>query len=210
MSQKLALPLNTCEINVGYKKTYAPGYNINGTSAIHYGVDFIGYTYANNYRFFASGNGVVLGVNNTFIPDEQRGTLPKYTVGKWVAVKYYDVEGYGDLVVRYFHMDNVEVSVGQQVTLNTVLGSYGETGDYCFGKHIHVEVDTDTQYWNYTPTISRATACGLKKGYTGDNDTTINPLSVFKVKVSKPEEQTCTVHNDGEWCANITIPESFT
>ena len=51
MSQKLALPLNTCEINVGYKKTYAPGYNINGTSAIHYGVDFIGYTYANNYRF---------------------------------------------------------------------------------------------------------------------------------------------------------------
>ena len=107
-------------------------------------------------------------------------------------------------------MDYVEVYVGQQVTLNTVLGSYGETGDYCFGKHIHVEVDTDTQYWNYTPTISRATACGLKKGYTGDNDTTINPLSVFKVKVSKPEEQTCTVHNDGEWCANITIPESFT
>lgn len=57
MEQYLALPLNTCIINVGYKQ-YAPGYNLNGTKATHYGVDFIGSTFASNRGFFASGNGV--------------------------------------------------------------------------------------------------------------------------------------------------------
>ena len=70
---------------------------------------------------------------------------------------------------------------------------------------LHAEVDTDTTYWNYTPTISAATACGLKPGYTGAKDTTINPLLVFKLKLSEPEKQTCTVTNDGAWCKGIDV-----
>lgn len=205
MSQNLAMPLNTSEITVGYK-SYAPGYKINNKSAIHYGVDFTGSTFQSGKRFFASGDGVVLGVNNTYIPKSQLSSgSRKYTVGKWVAIKYYDVAGYGDIIVRYYHLANVSVSVGDSVTLDTVLGEYGQTGDYCLGKHIHAEVDTDTTYWNYTPTISAATACGLKPGYTGEKDTTINPLLVFKLKLSEPEKQTCTVTNDGIWCSGIDV-----
>ena len=202
MAQYLALPLNTCIINVGYKQ-YAPGYNLNGTKATHYGVDFIGSTFASNRGFFASGNGVVLGVNKTFIPKSG------YTVGRWIAVKYTDVVNYGSLIVRYYHLERVDVSVGQSISLDTQLGVYGTTGDYSTGNHIHVEVDTDTVNWQYTPTISSATKCGLKPGYTGDRDTTIDPLLVFKRKLSAPEKQTCSVDNDGVWCANITIPDGF-
>lgn len=187
MAQKLALPLNTCEINAGYKE-YAPGYELSTGPATHYGVDFIGSTFSgNDKRFFASGVGVVLGVNNTYIPDEH------YTVGRWVAIKYTNVEGYGDLVARYYHMSRVDVSVGDYVDLDT----------------IRIELDTDTQYWQYTPTLIGYTTCGLCPGNRGAGDTTVNPLSVLKRKISPPENQTCTVENDGKWCDNITIPGWF-
>lgn len=202
MAQKLALPLNNATINAGYKN-YAPGYNLNGVKATHYGVDWIGRTYKSDLRFCASGNGIVMGVNRTFKPKSG------YTVGKWVIVKYTNVEGYGDLIVRYFHMDRVDVNVGDRVNLDTILGVYGTTGDYSYGNHIHTEIDTDTKYWQYTPTLSGSTNCGLRPGYTGNQDTTINPLSVFMVKTTKPESQQCHVDNDGVWCSGITIPKSF-
>ena len=63
--------------------------------------------------------------------------------------------------------------------------------------------------WNYTPTLSSATKHGLMPGVTGAGDTTLNPFDVFKVKISAPENQQCYVDNDGAWCANITISESF-
>ena len=198
MGQYLALPLNIAEINTGYKN-YAPGYNLNGKKAIHYGVDWIGRTYANSLKFFASGKGTVMGVNH-----DANGT-----VGKWVAVKYADINGYGDLIVRYYHMETVSVSVGQKITLDTILGVYGSTGRYSTGKHIHTEVNKDTKNWQYTPTLSGSDGCGLFPGLTGDADTTINPLLVFKRKISDPENQTCTVDNDGVWCSGITIPGSF-
>ena len=159
MAQYLALPLNTAEINAGYK-TYAPGYNLNGTLATHYGVDWIGYTYSSDRRFFASGNGTVMGIN----------TSGSYVVGKWVAVKYTNVSGYGDLIVRYYHMERIDVTKGQSVTMNTVLGVYGTTDTYSSGNHIHTEVDTDTTNWQYTPTLSSNSGCGLKAGARGKGD----------------------------------------
>ena len=200
--QYLALPLNTTIINVGYKN-YAPGYNLSGRPSTHYGVDFIGNSFENDKRFFASGDGIVLGVNSTYIP--QSG----YTVGKWLAIKYFNVNGYGDLIVRYFHLDNIAVSVNQEVTLDTVVATYGQTGDYVTGPHLHVEVDTDTNAWNYTPTLASPTKCGLMPGLTGEADTTVNPLDVFKRKISEPEKQTCSVTNDGVWCSGISCPGSF-
>lgn len=200
MGQYLALPLNKCTINVGYKE-YAPGYKISSASpkSIHYGVDFIGKTYSSDNRFFASGRGVVVGVNHN----------ERYVVGKWVAIKYYDVAGYGDLIARYYHMARVDVSVGQSVSLNTVLGVYGSTGNFSTGNHIHLELDKDITYWNYTPTLSGNSGCGLKKGYRDSRDTTVNPLFVLKRKVSAPEYQTCSVYNDGDWCYRISLPGSF-
>ena len=117
----------------------------------------------------------------------------------------------GDLVVRYFHLDAVgpDLYVGKKVDLNTVIGTMGQTGDYCYGRHLHVEVDTDVANWKCTPTLSGASKCGLMAGTRGDGDTTLNPLDVFKCKVSPPENQTCSVENDGKWCSNIQIPDSF-
>lgn len=200
--QYLCLPFNNTTVNVGYKN-FAPGYNLNGTPATHYGVDFIGGTFANDKRFCASGNGIVLGINQIYQANS------RYTVGKWVIVKYTNVKGYGDLIVRYFHMHSISVSVGDSVNRDTVLGVMGETGDYCFGRHLHVEVDTDTSSWQYTPTLTGATACGLQPGSRGSGDTTINPLDVFRRKTSAPENQTFSVENDGKWCAGITEPKTF-
>lgn len=204
-SQKLCLPLNSTIINTGYKE-YAPGYEIDGVIKTHYGVDLIGSTFSgDDKRFFASGNGEILGFNAVYIAKSG------YIVGRWVAVKYYNVEHYGDLVVRYFHLDAVgpDLYVGKKVDLNTVIGTMGQTGDYCYGRHLHVEVDTDVANWKCTPTLSGASKCGLMAGTRGDGDTTLNPLDVFKCKVSPPENQTCSVENDGKWCSNIQIPDSF-
>lgn len=201
MAQYLALPLNNCIINVGYQD-YAPGYRIKPTAPVskHYGVDFIGRTFSSDNRFFASGQGIVMGVNHN------SGDI----LGKWVAVKYYNVAGYNrDLIARYYHMARVDVRVGQTVSLNTILGVYGTTGTYSTGNHIHLEFDTDIKYWNYTPTLTGNSGYGLKAGIRGAGDTTINPLFVVRIKDSAPENQKCSVVNDGVWCSGISVPRTF-
>lgn len=183
MAQYLALPLNHCNVTCCYKDE-APNYSWLNTGPVHYGVDLTGNTFSGNRRFFASGTGVVMGTN----------TNASQTVGRWVAIKYYDVVGYGDLIVRYFHLSTIEVSPGQRVTLDTVIGAYGDTGPYVTNGsyHIHLEVDRDTTYWNYTLTIS-GTSEQLRAGYRDSRDTTLNPLDIIRKKTSAPERQSCTL-----------------
>lgn len=201
MSQILAMPLNNSTVTVCYKR-YAPNYYKLGAGPVHYGVDFTGTSNTTRPReFFASGNGVVLGINLN----------ANQTVGRWVIVKYPDVEGFGDVVVRYFHLNSIYVDVGDQVTLNTKIGQYGSTGRYSTGPHLHVEVDTDTVYWNYTPTISSSRYAGaLRAGIrdatnsrgelTGAKETTTrNPLEVFRVKKSEPENQSLFIEFDEDY-----------
>lgn len=196
MAQYLAMPINTSTITVGYKHE-APNYIKLGAGPVHYGTDMVGYPQA----FYASGHGVVLGINQN----------ANQIVGKWVAVKYFDVIGYGDLVVRYFHLDQVYVSVGQTVTLDTKLALYGNTGPYSKGAHLHVEVDTDVVYWNYTPTISGSS--GQLRGGTRDGNgtdtSTRNPLDVFRLKRSYPENQTCNMTKDPEFRMRYTAINTF-
>jgi len=77
-----------------------------------------------------------------------------------------------------------------------------------------IEQDADWQEYDYVSIIADSmqnidsiplTFAAL---YDKD-DTTINPLSVFKRKTSAPEKQTCTVDNDGTWCKGISVPGSF-
>lgn len=204
MAQYLALPLNNCTVTCCYKKE-APNYYLLRAGSVHYGVDFIGYSSTKNEReFFASGNGVVLGI----------GTNSKETVGKWVAVKYTNVCGYGDLIVRYFHLEKITVAKGQAVNIHTKIGRYGDTGPYVKpgSYHLHVEVDTDVQYWNYTPTIASASG-GLRAGTrdtTKSSDrTTRNPLDVLRRKISDPEKQSCTIQYNANYCKRIALPLTF-
>jgi len=204
MAQYLALPLNTCNVTCCYKNE-APNYVNLGAGPVHYGVDFTGHSNTKNKReFFASGDGVVLGI----------GTNVKETVGKWVAIKYTNVRNFGDLIVRYFHLQSVYVSKGDTVNLDTKIGQYGDTGPYVKKGHyhIHVEVDTDIQYWNYTPTISAASG-GLRAGTRDTEDTsdttTRNPLDVFRRKTSDPENQTCTINYDTNYRKRKALPLTF-
>ena len=186
--QNLAVPINNCVIQCGYHnpgkrpasewqqcELYATLGNF--AKAGHFGMDF---TEANGQRtLYASGNGVVLGLSSN----------SNNIIGQWIAIKYFNVRGYGDIIARYFHLGTIFVSVGQKVDLNTKIANYGATGNYVTGAHLHIELDSDTKAWNYTPTLSSDNG-GLCAGIRGANDTTLNPAHIFKLKTSSPENQT--------------------
>ena len=60
---------------------------------------------------------------------------------------------------------------------------YGNTGASS-GDHLHIEVDTDVNYPNYTPQTSKSNSV-LKAGV----DSTINPTMALYVKATKPDNQ---------------------
>ena len=202
--QYLAMPINKTTVTCGYKNE-APGYYKQVPShGTHYGTDMTG----SPNPFYASGNGVVLGLNKT---------AATTGVGRWVAIKYTNVI-YGnvcrDLVVRYFHLASVDpnLSVGKSVNLNTKIGTYGNSGVLWqqMGAHLHVEVDTDIVYWNYTPTLSGAVD-GLKGRSNGATDSTmLNPLNVFRLKKSAPENQTCSITYNADYRTRTSLPATFT
>lgn len=175
MSQQLILPINQLEITVGYKH---PWYN-RTQGRTHHGVDAVhaqGKTY-----LYGCGNGVVSHCGKDRV------------LGNVVAVQYPDVlcaDGQvRNLVVRYFHLKNIKCKAGQTVDTETLLGHYGNTGQYSQGAHLHFEVDTDYNYPAYTPELSKPSNI-FKASPKGYRDTTINPTQVFVVKPSAPEHQT--------------------
>lgn len=62
---------------------------------------------------------------------------------------------------RYCHMqlDSIRVHVGQQVTLNTVIGNMGATGNVT-GIHLHLECST-TQAWDYDTFLNPSTVLNI-------------------------------------------------
>lgn len=171
MAQKLILPINKARITAGYKN----GNYRSQFGYTHYGVDMTvqrGYV---DRTVYASGNGKVTHC----------GWHP--SGGNVIVIVYEDcvlADGKRTgLAVRYFHLESIKVSVGQVVNKDTVIGLYGNTGASS-GAHLHVEVDTDTKYPNYSPQTSRSNSV-LKAG----TDSTINPTKAFYCKRSKPDYQ---------------------
>ena len=167
--QRLILPINKCRVTASYKNSnYKRQFGY-----IHYGVDMTSTNH--DKRVWASGDGVVT----------HTGWHP--TSGNVVVVIYRDcilVDGtVKDLVIRYFHLERIRVKPKQVVCKDTILGMYGNTG-YSSGAHLHIEVDVDTLYPNYTPQTSKSNDV-LKSGI----DTTINPDRVLYVKSSAPDLQ---------------------
>ena len=173
MSQRLILPINKCRITAGYKNTnYAKEFGYT-----HYGVDMTDKD-RKDYTLYASGKGIVshAGYNSSG--------------GNVVVIIYRDCElpigGTRDIVLRYFHLKSIKVKVGQKVNKDTIIGLYGNTG-YSSGAHLHLEVDTDVNYPNYTPQIATgASNSVLKKGVAS---TMLNPTSVLWVKDTCPDYQ---------------------
>lgn len=206
MAQKLALPINNCTITAMYKDDSNPAYKHEWDPGGHFGLDMVG----SPNPFYASGDGKVVGVGGTSTSG----------VGFWVAIKYDNVFKWSmtstalstvsSIIMRYFHLaQKPALSVGQSVTMDTKIGTYGKTGALSMAAHLHIEVDTDVNYPTYTPTLTGA-AGGLSAGIRGSGDTTFDPCSILFVKTSAPESQSihysqsyCDIHGTTEKYINV-------
>lgn len=190
LSQKLILPTNKMKITASYKnKKYEslPGNTSTGRMGTHYGMDFCDIVATK--QMWCSGNGTVLatGFDSCF--------------GNFAVIEYDNVYNHAtkkvnNYVFRYFHLASVTVKKGQKVTKDTRLGIMGKTGTYATGIHCHLEVDTDTKNWQYTPSLVGKTTY-FRAGYRGNGDTTLNPMNILYVKSTAPDNQSLNWTTDG-------------
>lgn len=139
---------------------YGPrSYKLHGrwVSDFHYGIDFAGQHLQNIY---SAGNGTVAAI----FPRQRCGGNMVYINHKINGKKY---------TTAYYHMASVNVSVGQNVTYQTVIGKQGGTGaeywDGCStGSHLHFSVSTGNWGNDY-------------KSYSGFIARNINPRKVVNV-----------------------------
>lgn len=194
-SQKLILPINNCIISAGYKNKKYESLIVNGVRmGTHYGNDLYG-----ELQLWCSGNGKVLstGIDNCF--------------GNYVVVEYENVYNHktqkvSNYVFRYFHLNEISVKKDQKVTSDTKLGLMGNTGRYAKGIHLHIEADTDTKNWQYTPSLTGNSNI-FKAGYRGDKDTTVDVFNLLYIKSTHPDNQKLKKNNDGYVDLNVsTIP----
>lgn len=160
--QNLILPLNSCQMTAGYKnEAYRKEFGF-----AHYGMDlsFVGNS-DRTLRAMGDGEVKLAGKDNIY--------------GNIVVVVYQDVVLSGsserrDLTVRLYHLESVSVKAGQKVKAGDKLGVMGNTGKYTTGTHVHVEIDTDTKYYNYGPGLASDSNL-IKAGV----DTTLDPQKVL-------------------------------
>lgn len=183
MAQKLIQPINNARLTASYKWKDAYRKQFGG---VHYGQDMTG-----GPIVYAQGNGTVAfaGWDN----------VCGYVVGIVYddCVNHFD-GGHRPLVGRYYHMSDVRVKKGQRVTKDTRIGTVGNTGKYTTGAHLHVELDTDTKYPAYTPTLTGDSNI-LKKGTRGAKDTTVDPMRWTHTKASAPDNQTIVAGYGRDW-----------
>ena len=173
MAQKLILPINACRITSGYKNAnYRKQFGYT-----HYGVDMTDKA-RKDKTIWGSGVGTVTHC----------GYHP--TGGNVVVAVYKDCKladgQVKDLAIRYFHLEKIYVKAGDKITKDTKLGLYGNTGSSA-GAHLHIEIDVDVKYPNYTPQTSRSNDV-LKSGM----DSTIDPVKALWVKKTSPDYQSVT------------------
>jgi len=141
--------------NYGYRTYY-----INGKqkSEFHYGMDF---SVPHGTPVYSSANGQVVAI------------WEKYRCGGnmvWIA---HNING-TKYTTAYYHLSSINVSVGQAVTYNTVIGYSGgnpriETWDKCTtGAHLHFQLATGAYMIDY-------------KTYSAFQARSINPRNVVNI-----------------------------
>lgn len=178
-AQYLIQPVNHTVLSAGYLNTkYQKKFGFK-----HYGHD----VYSNNsdLTVYASGDGKVLECGY----DSALGNIVVVRYNKAYNEK---TKKYTDIIMRYYHLASISVSKHTIVTKDTKLGIMGNTGKYSTGIHLHYEIDTDTDYPCYSPTIG--TSGTLIKAGT---PTTVNPAYFIHTKISAPDKQTITYLADG-------------
>lgn len=166
--EKAIMPLNNGRITAGYKNAaYAKAMKFK-----HYGTDMADLkrkdlaVYAPfKMEIVAAGEDGLMG-----------GTIIGVSVNP-IDIHHGPKKGSSRLVVRMAHLDDVFVKVGDVIAPeDTIIADYGSTGKYGGSPHLHVELDTDIEHPEFSPTLSRSSNI-WKKG----TDSTINPMDVFKV-----------------------------
>ena len=139
-AQLLFFPMKDCTVAAGYKNAAykkAHGY-------VHYGVDFDSKR-AVDFDVIASGSGTVLGVEKNH-----------NSIGGVVVIKYPKVYNpttgkTHDLIARYYHLFSIAVKKGDKVEAYQKLGTV--SGSHKWWNHVHLELDTDTEYPFNTPQV---------------------------------------------------------
>lgn len=113
-----------------FKVTYPYGVKDNAyLSGYHQGIDMGN---SQNPNVYSVNKGVVTYAGWENINNKKQG------FGLYVSVKF-DVTNFGYKKVFYGHLSKVNVSVGQNVSNETIIGIMGSTG-FSTGPHTHVEI----------------------------------------------------------------------
>lgn len=170
-AQLLIFPMIDCTVSGGYKNARYRRDN----GFIHYGVDFDSKR-AVDFDVIASGRGTVLGIEKN-----------KNSIGGVVVIKYPKVYNPTTgktkaLIARYYHLFNIAVKKGDEVSAYDVIGMV--SGSHKWWNHVHLELDTDTAFPFYTPQVSEAGSKLLTRGGLAAavlSKSIINPMDVLVV-----------------------------
>ena len=171
MTEKAILPLNNARITAGYKNALYR----QKMGFAHFGTDMADLNRKDTAVYAPFKMKVVaVGYDNLM-----GGTIIAVSVNP-IDVHYGPKKGARRLAVRMAHLAKMYVKVGDVVAPDDAkIADYGSTGKYGGSAHLHIEIDTDINYPQYSPTLSRSSNI-WKTG----RDSTVNPMDVFKVDAS--------------------------
>lgn len=155
MGNGLLPPLSGGKITASYMNyAYLNRFGFN-----HYGMDMVATD--GDWRVRASENGQVLFAG---VDEVLGGAL---------------VLRYGNLIARYFHLESTVCTAGDWVEQGEIIALAGNTGKHTTGRHLHVEFDTDTKYWNWTPTLGTSTKSFIGSRQGANSLTMLDPAEVL-------------------------------
>lgn len=171
MAQRLIFPFTRGMIIAGYKTAqYKASWGYP-----HYGIDV---------SSIQSGSGVRQKDNTIYASGIGEVVWCQYDTAKYgakslgwaLAIRYEGCVGrdgaYRDLVMRYMHSATCHVKKGDIVRAGDPILEEGSVGTS--SPHVHIEIDTDTRYPQYTPQVS-AGHSGWVDPSRGATDSTLNP-----------------------------------
>lgn len=189
-SQLLIYPMKKATIsagcrNVAYRNYY--GYE-------HYGTDFDTKD-GSAFDVIASGEGEVLGT------EFNSGN----SIGGVVVIRYNDVyspstKTVRDLIVRYYHMESLNVKKGDKVSAYDVIGHVSAT--HRWWNHVHMEMDTDTSYPFNTPQVTENSSKLLIR-WPSSSATIIDVTDTCVIG----KNQTCIIHPLAKYTTSSDTPK---
>lgn len=181
MSEKAILPLNATRITAGYKnEAYRRALGF-----AHYGTDMADLkrectdVYAPfKMKVIKAGYDALMG-----------GTIIAVSVEE-VDIHHGPKKGKRRVAVRMAHLAKTFVEDGDVIgPEDHKIAEYGKTGRYGNSPHLHIEVDTDIEYPEYSPALKRNSDI-----WKAGRDSTINPMDVFKVDAAGSRGYKQTFH----------------